>query len=1273
MDKEAFCNDITFAAPLVWDMTFAGSASMNVYGSLTLYATLIRTSTSIISFKSTSSGKTVTLAWVTMGAQMTFNGVGGGWTLQDTFNIWSGTLLLSAWTLNTNWQTVTCGWFNSSTTNIRTLTLGASVVNCTSFTNTISDNLTLNAWTSSIRVTWSWVFAWWGMTFYEVQLNGTAHTISGANTFTTLTRTGTATKTDTMTLSANQTITGTITLAGNSAINRLLVQSSTKWTAYTLSAWTVTASNVDIQDMTGAGAGSWNLSAITGLSGDCGGNSGITFTTGANQYMKTAVSVNWSASNWFTTSGGATPWRVPLPQDTAIFDANSITAWSIVITQDMPRIGGVNWTGATNTPTWTPSSAASVFGSITLISGMTLTAGGSTYTMEGRSSYTFTSAGKSYSKAFMFDNPSGTYTLQDDWNVWSTVTVTNWIFNTNWKTLTCNQLTSNNSNVRTITLGASIVNINAALTFTTTTNFTFNANTSSIRLTSTASFNGGGLTYYEVQLNGTAHTVAWINTFTTLTRTGTATKTDSVTFTNNQTVSGVLTLAWNSTTNRLLVQSTTKGTQVTLTVNTTVTASHVDIQDMIGAGSASWNLSAITGNSGDCGGNSGITFTTPVTTDWQSGATWSTATWSSRVPLPQDTATFTTAGVATITQDMPRIGSVDFSTSADKTWTTSTWCGVFWGIDLTNLATLTASNQTYTFEGRWSYNITNATKTWAKGIVINCVNGTYTLQDSFISTTSLTVTSWTFTANNQSVTAPFASIWTLNRVVNMWSWTWETSSSWNVTNTWLTLNAGTSTIKCITTSAGSSFIWWWMTYNNFWNATTSSWTITISGSNTFNDFKIDAGRTQIFTAFTLQTVTTFTAVWTAGNVITLQSATAGSRAYIKDTAWTNTCDYLSIQDIGVTGGATWDEGANSTFVSGNIGWSGNPAVSRYWVSWGNGYWDSTTNWATSSWGASGASVPIGENVYFDASSGSWEVMITSNAFVNNIDWTGFTGTIIGSSALAAVYGNFTLVSWMTNLATLATAFRTNWSSSRTFTTWWQILLWATTFDIINDTITIQDTITSLSTLNHTSWIMDLNNFNHSFTTFTSNTSNTRTITMGSGTFTLSGNGTVWNMSTITGLTLIEWTSTIKITDATSQTKTFSGGGETFNNIWCTGAGTWPFNFVGSNTFNDFKVDTPPHTVNFTAGTSTTVTTFTVTGTAGNLMTIGSITAATHSLVKAGGGTISSDYLSISYSTATPATTWYAWTHSTDWWNNSGWSFTSLFSAANASFLFLMAK
>ena len=98
-----------------------------------------------------------------------------------------------------------------------------------------------------------------------------------------------------------------------------------------------------------------------------------------------------------------------------------------------------------------------------------------------------------------------------------------------------------------------------------------------------------------------------------------------------------------------------------------------------------------------------------------------------------------------------------------------------------------------------------------------------------------------------------------------------------------------------------------------------------------------------------------------------------------------------------------------------------------------------------------------------------------------------------------------------------------------------------TFDTVIDTVTPQDAITSNSTLTHTSGTVDFNNLNHSFTTFASSNSNTRTITMGSGTITLTGTGTPWNISTTTGLTLNQNTSTIKITDATSQTKAFSGG------------------------------------------------------------------------------------------------------------------------------------
>jgi hypothetical protein len=136
---------------------------------------------------------------------------------------------------------------------------------------------------------------------------------------------------------------------------------------------------------------------------------------------------------------------------------------------------------------------------------------------------------------------------------------------------------------------------------------------------------------------------------------------------------------------------------------------------------------------------------------------------------------------------------------------------------------------------------------------------------------------------------------------------------------------------------------------------------------------------------------------------------------------------------------------------------------------------------------------------------------------------------------------------------------------------------------------------------------------------------TGTLVLGSNTVTLTGTGTVWTGGgTITG-----GTSTIKLTDASSSSKTFAGGNQTYYNLYITGSGTGAYTIVGNNTFNDFKCDTPPHTINFTAGSKQTLNTFTVNGTAGNLMTLQSTVAGSNwYLYKNTSGEVSCDYLSL---------------------------------------------
>jgi hypothetical protein len=120
---------------------------------------------------------------------------------------------------------------------------------------------------------------------------------------------------------------------------------------------------------------------------------------------------------------------------------------------------------------------------------------------------------------------------------------------------------------------------------------------------------------------------------------------------------------------------------------------------------------------------------------------------------------------------------------------------------------------------------------------------------------------------------------------------------------------------------------------------------------------------------------------------------------------------------------------------------------------------------------------------------------------------------------------------------------------------------------------------------------------------------------------------------------------------------FVGVGETYYNFENATTGAFAVQVTGSNTFNNIHVDASAaaRTMQFTAGTTTTVNTFTRDAGA-NVITLGSVSgAATFAIAKIGGGTISLNNMSISYSTASPASTWYA-PGGTDGGNNTNWTF-----------------
>lgn len=275
---------------------------------------------------------------------------------------------------------------------------------------------------------------------------------------------------------------------------------------------------------------------------------------------------------------------------------------------------------------------------------------------------------------------------------------------------------------------------------------------------------------------------------------------------------------------------------------------------------------------------------------------------------------------------------------------------------------------------------------------------------------------------------------------------------------------------------------------------------------------------------------------------------------------------------------------------------------RYWVG-GTGNWNDSSHWAFSSGGTGGETVPSntnGNNVFFDGNSGSGTVTVNVNSTCIGLDFTGYTGTFAGSSTLG-IGASLTIVPTVTFTYSGLITF-TSTSHGNTLTSSGKLLP-AITFNGAGGEWTIQDDLTVSSV-----------------------TITNGSVVLGSHTIDLTGTGSVWSA---TGGTLSSGTSIIKLTNASSSPKTFSGGGKLYYNFWITGSGSGTYTIIGSNQFNDFKVDTPPHTVNFTAGSTQTLNTFTVSGTAGNLMTLQSTSSGNHwSLFKNTPGKVICDYLSL---------------------------------------------
>jgi hypothetical protein len=998
----------------------------------------------------------------------------------------------------------------------------------------------------------------------------------------------------------NFVIAGTFSTSGTQGNRRAWFYSSTVGLMRDMQIATIgTVTDVDFRDIRITGTGG----TLTGTRiGDLRGTSGITFSTPKTVYR--IGTGNWSDDQWASSSGGSPSTDFfPLAQDTAVFDESTSAGthtWNIAIR----NAGTVDMSARTSALTLSLSTGPIIYGDWTFGSGITIS-GAQTMSFTGRNTQVITSAGKTFSGGITVESYGGTVELADALNMGSQIlTVGNGTFDTKGYNVTAGTLSSINSNVREIRLGASTVTLSGNVFFGTSTNLTFDASTSSIVFTTaSATIDGGNQTFYGVSFTSTVagtHTVNQSNTFNSLSITAPSSAgLRQVSFTADQTITGTLTVSGASAIRRTMLRSSVVGTTRTLTVGT-LSADDCDFRDITIAGTAAGGSPT---RAGDCGGNSGVTFPAPKTVYWNLAGSqnWSATGWATtsggtpaldNFPLAQDTTVFDDAGAGTsVSIQGFSIGTID--ASARTTAITFSPFGVFsmYGdLTLSASVTVTGSTQTITFSGQRTSTITSSGVTIDRPLTIDCGTGTVQLADALelASTRTLSLISGTFDAVSYNVTTgKFGGAGSGVYALRMGSGTWTLSGTafiFSINSSNGVLYKGTADILLSDTSTSARTIaGLGQSFNKLTiGGATGISTLTISGNHQFTE--LASTKTVAHTialGSTAQTFGKWSVTGTAGNVVTL-TGTGTSHQLVG--ACTDGIDYLVMGSIGFSGAspAEFYAGANSTgTAAAPVYRTAKPADStRYWVG-GTGNWSDTSRWSTTSGGAGGADLPRShDDVVFDSSSNATAYTATVNNVVGRIRCKALTiagpasgnVTLAGSSALY-IHDDITLpATGLTRTYTGAITL-SGTGAGKTITTNGVTLASAITVNGVGAEWALADALnTGNSTINIINGSFDTDTYNLTTGLIVSNVANSRTIDFGSSTVSLASTGVVLNFGTAeTNRANLTFTAGTFQINVSSSSPTFTGNNQTFHNVSFTSTAFFIGSINGANTFNNLSV------------------------------------------------------------------------------------------------------
>lgn len=663
----------------------------------------------------------------------------------------------------------------------------------------------------------------------------------------------------------------------------------------------------------------------------------------------------WSSSNtanWSDTSGGASGASVPTAADNVFFDAGSDSGSTFVVTMaNSPRVcNDITVSGLDFGMTLAGFSIGlTVSGSLSFpATNLTRTYTGTTTFNATTTGKTITTNGVDFGGTVVFNGAGGAWTLGSNFSCGTnSISFDQGSLDTsgNNYSITAGQFFSNNSLTRVLNLNGSTVTINNfnGWRVLNSTNMTLNAGTSTINLTGNiqSQFFGAGLTYYNLTTNFTTTTPTFLRiegnpTFNDVTFV-TATVAEFIDLRSDMTINGTFTCNGQNGNARYFISSDANVAR-TITCANIAAMTDVDFHHITIAGAAA----PLSGTRlGDCGNNSGITFAAGSNKYWNKAAggnwfdndAWATSSGgsvaSTNYPLPQDTAIIGQVGLdpgATVSQSASyniRIGNLDMSSrTTSMTFTLGSTFGsttFFGNVALGSGVTRNGSGGIL-FDNTSTKTFDTAGKTFDSTIEIlagsslqllnnNLTNGStrnFFLRDAAsLDLNNLNLSTGIFNASAGTITFNGGGITITGSGGTAWN---------NAGGTGLTTVAGTGTGTISMTSASAkTFVGGGATYNCDL-VQGGSGTLTVTGSNTFDDITNSVQpATILFTGGTTQTINDFTLSGTSGNLITVDSTTASPFTLSKSSG-TVSVSFLDIQDSIATGGADWQ----ALTIDGNV-------------------------------------------------------------------------------------------------------------------------------------------------------------------------------------------------------------------------------------------------------------------------------------------------------------------------------------------------------------------